>query len=78
MRAWEGQVARGECSGAGGTEEDSLPEASDIAASLGHDVLCNISDGQRARESLLAHRRKHVWTPRVRQKECVCGRERVS
>ena len=62
VRAWDGQVSRGEGIGAGGAEEESLPAASDIAVTLllGDAVLCNISDGQRARESLSSHRRKHV------------------
>eukprot|EP00802_Teleaulax_amphioxeia_P005878 Tamp_05882.p1 GENE.Tamp_05882~~Tamp_05882.p1 ORF type:complete len:407 (-),score=108.47 Tamp_05882:1034-2254(-) len=61
VRAWEGQAPRSEgAGGGGGGEEDTLMAASDIAAALGDAVLGNISDGQRARESLFSHRRKHV------------------
>jgi len=61
VRAWEGQASHRHAGGVGGVNaEETLMEASEIAASLGDAVICNISDGQRARDSLLSHRRKHV------------------
>jgi hypothetical protein len=60
VRAWEGQAPRSEGGvGVGKGDEEALMAASDIAAALGDAVLGNISDGQRARESLFSHRRKH-------------------
>ena len=58
VRAWAGPMG-GENSGKGGEEDTLLPPA-EIAAGLGDAVLSGITDGQRARESLLSHRRTHT------------------